>query len=106
MIIQKRTRATHSALRNFRAVLTTFAVIFSAGAIAASTTSTAASTPPPLLPATSTTLTLATYNIHSGIPFGHNALNYTVSPRDIHNIADVLTTAGADIIALQEVRND
>lgn len=52
------------------------------------------------------TLTLTTYNIHSGIPFGSSSANYTPGPRDMHNIAGVLNTVQADIVALQEVRNN
>ena len=55
--------------------------------------------------ACATSLTLTTYNIHSGIPDGYNRLNYTQSPRDLHNISDIFTTAGAEIIAMQEVSN-
>lgn len=51
------------------------------------------------------TLTLTTYNIHSAIPDGKNNSNYWPRIEDLNNVADVLTTAGADIIALQEVRN-
>lgn len=51
------------------------------------------------------TLTFGTYNIHSGIPAGHNQMTYYPSAADARNIADVLTTMGASIVALQEVRN-
>lgn len=54
---------------------------------------------------TSGILTLTTYNIHSGIPDGFSNATYHPALSDLQNIADVLTTAGADIIALQEVRN-
>lgn len=53
----------------------------------------------------SASLTIASYNIHSGIPAGHGQANYYPGASDIRNIADVLTTTGASIIALQEVRN-
>lgn len=51
------------------------------------------------------TITLTTYNIHSAIPKGHNGGNYWPGISDLKNVADVLTTAGADIVALNEVRN-
>ncbi len=54
---------------------------------------------------TSGSLTLTTYNIHSGIPDGLSSANHQPSIIDLKNISDVLTTAAADIIALQEVRN-
>lgn len=55
--------------------------------------------------ATSGALTLTTYNIHSAVPDGYNASEHWPRVADLSNVADVLTTAGADIIALQEVRN-
>lgn len=51
------------------------------------------------------TLTLTTYNIHSAIPDGHNGSNYWPTVSDLQNVADVLTSAGAQVIGLQEVRN-
>lgn len=54
---------------------------------------------------TSGALTLTTYNIHSSIPDGFNSSNHWPRVADVSNVADVLTTAGADIVALQEVRN-
>lgn len=50
-------------------------------------------------------VTLATYNIHSAVPNGKSNQNYFAGPDDLRNVKDVLTTAGAHIIALQEVRN-
>ena len=58
-----------------------------------------------LCPATES-LTLITYNIHGGVPNGFSSANYTVKPRDVENIADVITTSGATICAMQEVRNE
>lgn len=54
---------------------------------------------------TSATLTIATYNIHSAIPDGFSNATYQPTPQDLHNVSDVLTTMAADIVALQEVRN-
>lgn len=51
-------------------------------------------------------LTLATYNIHGGVPNGFSSARYDVTPRDLRAIADVLTTSGATIVAMQEVRNE
>jgi endonuclease/exonuclease/phosphatase family metal-dependent hydrolase len=50
------------------------------------------------------TLSLATYNIHSGIPMGFSSANHGITDADLGNIADVITSSGADIVALQEVR--
>lgn len=50
-----------------------------------------------------TTLTLMTYNIHVGIPMGHDYGKYTVTEADLRNISDVITSSGADVIAMQEV---
>jgi len=50
-------------------------------------------------------LTLTTYNIHSGIPAGHSHGDYQAGLADLKNVAEVLTSEGAEIIALQEVRN-
>lgn len=50
-------------------------------------------------------LTLCTYNIHSGIPNKKNQSNHIVDKSDMRNIADILTSSGAQIIGLQEVRN-
>lgn len=54
---------------------------------------------------TSSTITLTSYNIHSGVPDGQSGSVYFATPADMANVADVLTTTGASIIALQEVRN-
>jgi endonuclease/exonuclease/phosphatase family metal-dependent hydrolase len=55
--------------------------------------------------ASSGTLSLTTYNIHGAVPDGKSGMSYWPQISDLGNVADVLTTAGADIIALQEVRN-
>ncbi len=51
------------------------------------------------------TLTLTTYNIHSAIPDGYSNADYWPTVSDLQNVADVLTSAGAQVIGLQEVRN-
>lgn len=57
------------------------------------------------LPAQATqTLTLMSYNIHSGAPCGVKSSEYYVTERDLANIADVVTSSGADIVVLQEVQ--
>ncbi|MBX7244502.1 MAG: endonuclease/exonuclease/phosphatase family protein [Candidatus Sumerlaeaceae bacterium] len=50
------------------------------------------------------TLSLVTYNIHSGIPNGLSSAKHAVTQQDLQNIADVLKSASPDIVALQEVR--
>jgi endonuclease/exonuclease/phosphatase family metal-dependent hydrolase len=49
------------------------------------------------------TISLLTYNIHAGIPMGSKSSEYTVTDKDLANVADVITSSGADIVALQEV---
>jgi len=59
--------------------------------------------------AESQSLTLTTYNIHSGIPAGYSHSNYLAGEPEMIDVAHVLTESAAnfqpDIIALQEVRN-
>ncbi|MGI8908241.1 MAG: endonuclease/exonuclease/phosphatase family protein [Candidatus Sumerlaeaceae bacterium] len=50
------------------------------------------------------TLTLATYNIHSAVPNGSSLASYFITPKDVQNVADVVTSSSASIVALQEVR--
>jgi endonuclease/exonuclease/phosphatase family metal-dependent hydrolase len=52
------------------------------------------------------TLTIGTYNIHGGVPNGFSSANYDVRPCDVRNIADVISSAGAEIVGLQEVKNE
>lgn len=49
------------------------------------------------------TLTIATYNIHVGVPMGEDIGAYPVSTSDMDALADVIARAQADIVALQEV---
>ena len=51
-------------------------------------------------------LTLLTYNIHAGVPLGKSSGKYAATLQDLRNIADVITTSTADIVALQEVKCD
>jgi endonuclease/exonuclease/phosphatase family metal-dependent hydrolase len=44
-----------------------------------------------------------TYNLHVGIPMGHEFGEYTVGESDLQNLADVITSQSADIVAMQEV---
>jgi endonuclease/exonuclease/phosphatase family metal-dependent hydrolase len=53
--------------------------------------------------ASSSTLSLLTYNIHTAVPMGYKGNDYKAGERDLHNLADVITSAGADLVALQEV---
>lgn len=50
-------------------------------------------------------ITIATYNIHGAVPLGNTLGGYRATVADVRNVADVITTTGADIIGLQEVRN-
>ena len=54
---------------------------------------------------TSAPLRIMTYNIHGGVPMGFAAPDYLVTEKDLDNLADVITSSGADIVALQEVKN-
>lgn len=49
------------------------------------------------------TLTLMTYNIHAAIPMGHNYQTYTSTYDDLLRIGELITSSGADLVALQEV---
>jgi endonuclease/exonuclease/phosphatase family metal-dependent hydrolase len=49
------------------------------------------------------TLTLMTFNIRVGIPTGHGFGKYIVTEDDLRRIADVITSAGADVVGMQEV---
>jgi endonuclease/exonuclease/phosphatase family metal-dependent hydrolase len=51
-------------------------------------------------------LTLLTYNIHAGVPLGKSSGKYAATLQDLRNVADVITTSAADIVALQEVKCD
>jgi endonuclease/exonuclease/phosphatase family metal-dependent hydrolase/predicted NAD-dependent protein-ADP-ribosyltransferase YbiA (DUF1768 family) len=50
------------------------------------------------------TLTIMSYNIHGGIPNGRSSSGQPVTPRDVQNLSDVVTTSGAAIVGMQEVR--
>jgi endonuclease/exonuclease/phosphatase family metal-dependent hydrolase len=50
------------------------------------------------------TLRIMTYNVHSGFPMGTSSKNYSVTEHDFQNIADVITSSSADLVALQEMQ--
>ncbi len=54
---------------------------------------------------TTSSLTITSYNIHSAIPNERSNSEYVPGCENLANIVDVLTTCGAEIIGLQEVRN-
>src|SRR5690606_16143196 len=58
---------------------------------------------PAMADPSSATITIATYNIHVGVPMGESIGAYKVSTSDMDSLAEVIGEANADIVALQEV---
>ncbi len=57
----------------------------------------------PMMAVAETSITLATYNIHVGVPMGEGIGQYQVTTTDLDAITSVIRECGADIVALQEV---